>query len=84
MASSISGEGTQISKLESELAASKNLQTELSEDTAQMQIELRRAYRDIVSLKSTLDESHRWYRHLRDQKCLSSSSISGQGVSASQ
>lgn len=81
--STISGNGTQISKLESELAASKNLQTELSEDTAQMQIELRRAYRDIVSLKSNLDESQQMVQALeRSKNALSSGSISGQGVSA--
>jgi chromosome segregation ATPase len=81
--STISGNGTQISKLETELAASKNLQTELSEDTAQMQIELRRAYRDIVSLKSNLDESQQMVQALeRSKNALNSASVSSQGVSA--
>lgn len=75
--------GSKISKLESELAASKNIQTELSEDTAQMQIELRRAYRDIVSLKSNLEESEQMVTALeRSKNALSSGSLSGQGVSA--
>ncbi len=75
--------GSKISKLKSELAASKNIQTELSEDTAQMQIELRRAYRDIVSLKSNLEESQQMVEALeRSKNALSSGSIAGQGVSA--
>lgn len=75
--------GSKISKLESELAASKDIQTELSEDTAQMQIELRRAYRDIVSLKSNLEESQQMVDALeRSKNALSSGSMTGQGVSA--
>ena len=75
--------GSQISKLESQLAASKNIQTELSEDTAQMQIELRRAYRDIVSLKNNLDESQQMVSSLeRTKSALQNGNLSGQGVSA--
>ena len=81
--SSASANGSKISKLESELAASKNIQTELSEDTAQMQIELRKAYRDILSLKSNLDESQQMVAALeRSKNALNSSSVAGQGVSA--
>ena len=46
-----------ISRLKNELAASKSVQTELSVDTADMQADLRKAYREIVSLRSRLGES---------------------------
>jgi chromosome segregation ATPase len=46
-----------ISRLKSELAVSKSVQTELSVDTADMQSDLRKAYREIVSLRSRLGES---------------------------
>lgn len=78
-----SGNGSKISELESKLATSKNIQTELSEDTAQMQIELRRAYRDIVSLKNNLDESQQMVTSLEQSKnALRTGNLSGQGVSA--
>ena len=46
-----------ITRLKTELAASKSVQTELSVDTADMQADLRKAYREIVSLRSRLGES---------------------------
>ena len=48
-----------------------------------MQIELRKAYRDILSLKSNLDESQQMVAALeRSKNALTSNSVSGQGVSA--
>jgi DNA repair exonuclease SbcCD ATPase subunit len=46
-----------IRRLKNELAASKSVQTELSADTAGLQGDLRKAYREIVSLQSNLQES---------------------------
>ena len=46
-----------IRRLKNELAASKSVQTELSADTAALQGDLRKAYREIVSLQSNLQES---------------------------
>jgi chromosome segregation ATPase len=46
-----------IRRLKNELAASKSIQTELSADTAGLQGDLRKAYREIVTLQSTLNES---------------------------
>ena len=46
-----------IRRLKNELAASKSVQTELSADTAGLQGDLRKAYREIVSLQSNLKES---------------------------
>ena len=46
-----------ITRLKTELATSKSVQTELSADTADMQADLRKAYREIVSLRSRLGES---------------------------
>ena len=74
---------SEINRLESQLAASKNIQTELSEDTAQMQIELRKAYRDIVSLRSNLKESEQMVSELQKTKnALSSNNLGSQGISA--
>ncbi|MBT3637632.1 MAG: hypothetical protein HN531_11880 [Opitutae bacterium] len=46
-----------IRRLKNELAASKSVQTELSADTAGLQGDLRKAYREIVSLQANLNES---------------------------
>jgi predicted nucleic acid-binding Zn-ribbon protein len=46
-----------IRRLKNELAASKSFQTELSADTSGLQDDLRKAYREIVSLQSNLKES---------------------------
>ncbi|MEC8043189.1 MAG: hypothetical protein VX130_01180 [Verrucomicrobiota bacterium] len=52
-----SDSGQVIRRLQDELEASKTVQTELSEDTATMQTDLRKAYREIVSLQANLKES---------------------------
>ena len=46
-----------IRRLKNELAASKSVQSELSADTAGLQGDLRKAYREIVSLQANLNES---------------------------
>jgi chromosome segregation ATPase len=46
-----------IRKLKMELENSKSMQTELSTDTANLQSDLRKAYREIVSLQTSLRES---------------------------
>ena len=46
-----------IEKLRSELESSKTVQTELSKDSAELKSDLRKAYREIVSLEATLKES---------------------------
>lgn len=51
------GSDEMIQRLQSELAASKSVQTELSADTADLQGDLRKAYREIVSLQANLKES---------------------------
>ena len=59
---------SEINRLESQLAASKNIQTELSEDTAQMQIELRKAYRILFLCDQTLRNPSRWCLNCKKQK----------------
>ena len=51
------GSDEMIQRLQIELAASKSVQTELSEDTSDLQGDLRKAYREIVSLQANLKES---------------------------
>jgi chromosome segregation ATPase len=46
-----------IRRLKNELAASKSVQTELSADTAGLQGDLRKAYREIVTLQANLNDS---------------------------
>jgi len=46
-----------IRRLKNELAASKSVQTELSADTAGLQGDLRKAYREIVTLQANLKDS---------------------------
>ena len=57
-----------INKLRSELAASKSVQSELSADTADLQGDLRKAYREIVSLQTSLQETQMLAKELQDSK----------------
>ena len=57
-----------IMKLKSELASSRSVQTEMSEDTANLQADLRKAYREIVSLQSNLRESEMMVDELEKTK----------------
>ena len=57
-----------INRLKSELAASKSVQTELSADTADLQGDLRKAYREIVSLQNNLKESQLIVQELETTK----------------
>ena len=57
-----------IRKLKAELENSKSVQTELSTDTANLQSDLRRAYREIVSLQSSLRESEMMVDELEKTK----------------
>ena len=54
-----------ITRLKTELATSKSVQSELSADTADMQSDLRKAYREIVSLRSRLGESEQLSNELQ-------------------
>jgi len=57
-----------IRRLREELAESKNMGSELSADTANMQADLRKAYREIVSLQANLRESEMMVNELQDAK----------------
>ena len=57
-----------IDRLKSELATSKSVQNELSADTADMQGDLRKAYREIVSLQNNLKETQMLARSLEQSK----------------
>lgn len=57
-----------ILKLKSELVASKNVQSELSADTEGLQGDLRKAYREIVSLQANLKESQLMIEELERAK----------------
>lgn len=57
-----------IRKLKMELENSKSMQTELSTDTANLQSDLRKAYREIVSLQSNLRESEMMVDELEKTK----------------
>ena len=57
-----------INRLKSELAVSKSVQTELSADTADLQGDLRKAYREIVSLQNNLKESQLIVQELETTK----------------
>jgi len=57
-----------IRKLKVELENSKSMQTELSTDTANLQSDLRKAYREIVSLQSNLRESEMMVDELEKTK----------------
>ena len=57
-----------IRKLKVELENSKTMQTELSTDTANLQSDLRKAYREIVSLQSNLRESEMMVDELEKTK----------------
>ncbi|MBT3667345.1 MAG: hypothetical protein HN548_07680, partial [Opitutae bacterium] len=55
---SVNGDSSEIiNRLKSELAVSKSVQTELSADTSDLQGDLRKAYREIVSLQANLKET---------------------------
>ena len=57
-----------IRKLKVELENSKSMQTELSSDTANLQSDLRKAYREIVSLQTSLRESEMMVDELEKTK----------------
>ena len=57
-----------IRRLREELADSKNMGSELSADTANMQADLRKAYREIVSLQTNLRESEMMVNELQTAK----------------
>ena len=57
-----------IDRLKTELATSKSVQSELSADTADMQGDLRKAYREIVSLQNNLKETQMLARSLEESK----------------
>ena len=57
-----------INRLKSELAASKSVQTELSADTSDLQGDLRKAYREIVSLQANLKETQMLATELEKSK----------------
>ena len=57
-----------ISKLRRELDDSKNFQTELSADSAELKSDLRKAYREIVSLQTNLKESKMIVDELENSK----------------
>jgi len=57
-----------INRLKSELAVSKSVQTELSADTSDMQGDLRKAYREIVSLQNNLKETQLIVEELEETK----------------
>ena len=57
-----------INRLKSELALSKSVQTELSADTTDLQGDLRKAYREIVSLQNNLKESQMIVQELEETK----------------
>jgi hypothetical protein len=64
-----SAEATEvINRLKSELAVSKSVQTELSADTTDLQGDLRKAYREIVSLQNNLKESQMIVQELEETK----------------
>ena len=54
-----------ITRLKTELATSKSVQSELSADTADMQSDLRKAYREIALLRSRLGESEQLSNELQ-------------------
>ncbi len=63
------GESSQIiNRLKSELAVSKSVQNELSADTSDLQGDLRKAYREIVSLQANLKETQMLARELEQSK----------------
>ena len=65
------GSDEMIQRLQIELAASKSVQTELSADTSDLQGDLRKAYREIVSLQANLKESQMMVEELeRTRKSL--------------
>ena len=57
-----------INRLKSELTNSKSVQNELSADTADMQVDLRKAYREIVSLQNNLKETQMLARGLEESQ----------------
>ena len=57
-----------IEKLRSELESSKTVQTELSKDSADLNSDLRKAYREIVSLQTNLKESQLLIQELEKNK----------------
>ncbi len=63
------GDSSQIiDRLKTELAVSKSVQNELSADTSDLQGDLRKAYREIVSLQTNLKETQMLARELEQSK----------------
>ncbi len=61
-------DGDVIAQLRKELNDSKNFQTELSADSAELKSDLRKAYREIVSLQTNLKESQLIIDELENSK----------------
>lgn len=57
-----------INRLKTELAVSKSVQNELSADSSDLQGDLRKAYREIVSLQTSLKETQMLARELESTK----------------
>ncbi len=57
-----------LEELRAKLASSHNLQVALSEDTEKLQSDLRRAYREIVSLQTSVKESERLVNELEESR----------------
>ena len=57
-----------LEELRAKLASSHNLQVALSEDTEMLQSDLRRAYREIVSLQTSVKESERLVSELEESR----------------
>ena len=57
-----------LEELRAKLASSYNLQVALSEDTEKLQSDLRRAYREIVSLQTSVKESERLVNELEESR----------------
>jgi chromosome segregation ATPase len=57
-----------IEELRAKLASSHNFQVALSEDTEKLQSDLRRAYREIVSLQTSVQESERLVGELEESR----------------
>ena len=57
-----------LEELRTKLASSHNLKVALSEDTEMLQSDLRRAYREIVSLQTSVNESERLVSELEESR----------------
>ncbi|MBU61321.1 MAG: hypothetical protein CMI26_02315 [Opitutae bacterium] len=73
-----------LEELRTKLASSHNIQVALSEDTEKLQSDLRRAYREIVSLQTSVKESERLVSELEESRMglLKTRGQSASGVEA--